>query len=300
MEHYSIGELARRTGLTVKAIRFYADRGIVPPTGRNSAGHRVYDEAAAARLALVRSLRDLGVDLATIRRVLEREVTVADVASAHAAALDVRIRALQFRRAVLTAIAAQRPSPEEATLVHRLSALSEDERHRLVDEFLAATFGGLDADPAFLGIRGSLTPSLPDDPTPAQVDAWLELVELTQDAGFRSYLRRLVEQHATDRDRGGLPRPEAVAVVRTAVPAAALGIAPASPAAEPVVTAVVAEYARITGGDSDRLLARLELANDPRRTRYEELLSVVNGWSPPEPTEPTLSWCIDALRARRE
>jgi len=29
---YSIGELARRTGLTVKTIRFYSDRGIVAPT----------------------------------------------------------------------------------------------------------------------------------------------------------------------------------------------------------------------------------------------------------------------------
>ncbi|WP_415830337.1 MerR family transcriptional regulator, partial [Kibdelosporangium persicum] len=29
---YTIGQLVRRTGLTVKAIRFYADRGIVPPT----------------------------------------------------------------------------------------------------------------------------------------------------------------------------------------------------------------------------------------------------------------------------
>ncbi|WP_307523331.1 MerR family transcriptional regulator [Streptomyces umbrinus] len=30
---YSIGELARCTGLTVKTIRFYSDRGIVPPMG---------------------------------------------------------------------------------------------------------------------------------------------------------------------------------------------------------------------------------------------------------------------------
>jgi hypothetical protein len=34
---YSIGELARRTGLTVKAIRLYSDRGIVLPIGRTAA-----------------------------------------------------------------------------------------------------------------------------------------------------------------------------------------------------------------------------------------------------------------------
>jgi hypothetical protein len=32
---YSIGELSRRTGLTVKAIRYYSDQGIVPPTDRS-------------------------------------------------------------------------------------------------------------------------------------------------------------------------------------------------------------------------------------------------------------------------
>ena len=58
---YSIGELARRTGLTVKAIRFYSDRGIVPPTGRSPAGYRLYGIGAAARLDLVRTLRDLGL-----------------------------------------------------------------------------------------------------------------------------------------------------------------------------------------------------------------------------------------------
>ena len=65
---YSIGELARRTGLTVKAIRFYSDRGIVPPTDRSPAGYRLYDIDAVARLDLVRTLRDLGLDLPTIRR----------------------------------------------------------------------------------------------------------------------------------------------------------------------------------------------------------------------------------------
>ncbi|WP_239162132.1 MerR family DNA-binding transcriptional regulator [Acrocarpospora phusangensis] len=47
---YTIGALARRTGLTVKTIRFYSDAGIVPPTGRSPAGYRLYDLHALARL----------------------------------------------------------------------------------------------------------------------------------------------------------------------------------------------------------------------------------------------------------
>ncbi len=40
---YSIGELARRTGLTVKTIRFYSDRRTVAPTDRSPVGYRLYE-----------------------------------------------------------------------------------------------------------------------------------------------------------------------------------------------------------------------------------------------------------------
>ncbi|MBB4923871.1 helix-turn-helix domain-containing protein [Kitasatospora kifunensis] len=87
----TIGELAHLTGLSVKTIRFWSDAGVVPPTDRTPAGYRRYGPDALARLDLVRTLRELGVDLATIQRVLAREVTVAEVAAAHAEALDVQI-----------------------------------------------------------------------------------------------------------------------------------------------------------------------------------------------------------------
>src|SRR6267154_2019545 len=98
---YSIGDLARRTGLTVRAIRFYSDSGIVPPTDRSPAGYRLYGIDAVARLDLVRTLRGLGLDLPTIRQVVDREVSLPEVAAAHAEALAVQIRTLRLRRAVL-------------------------------------------------------------------------------------------------------------------------------------------------------------------------------------------------------
>jgi DNA-binding transcriptional MerR regulator len=109
MELLSIGELARRTGLTVKTVRFYADRGIVPPAGRTPAGYRRYHPSAAARLELVRTLRELGLDLATIRRVVDRETTLAEVAAAHADALDAQIRTLRLAWPALTASPARSP-----------------------------------------------------------------------------------------------------------------------------------------------------------------------------------------------
>jgi DNA-binding transcriptional MerR regulator len=79
---YSIGEMARRTGLTVKTIRFYSDHGIVAPTDRSPAGYRLYNIDAVARLDLVRTLRDLGLDLPTIQKVMDGELSLPEVAAA--------------------------------------------------------------------------------------------------------------------------------------------------------------------------------------------------------------------------
>ena len=233
-ELYSIGELARRTGMTVKAIRFYSDRGLVPPTDRSPAGYRRYDLAAVARLDLVRSLRELGLDLGTIRRVLDRELALPDVAAAHAEALAVQIQTLRLRRAILTVVAERGSTPEELNLMHRLARLSETERQHLLDDFLDSVFG---PDPSFAGIRQTLTAELPDEPSPAQLEAWIELAELSQQPGFRDAVRRMTADYAAALERPGTLR--------------------------------------------DRATGLLQAAVDPRWTRYQELLAVVNEWEPP-------------------
>ncbi|WP_328907971.1 MerR family transcriptional regulator [Streptomyces sp. NBC_00234] len=303
---YSIGDLARRTGLTVKAIRFYSDCGIVPPTDRSPTGYRLYGINAVARLDLVRTLRDLGLDLPTIRKVVDREISLAEVAAAHAEALAVQIRTLRLRRAVLTAVAKRGSTPEEMDLMHKLAKLSEDERRRLIGEFLDTAFGGLNADPEFGGIMRSMTPELPDNPEAEQVEAWVELAELSQNPDFRADMRRMAGHYVADRAQGGptgLRRDPAASVRDEVGPALVTGIDPGSPQADPVVAAVMAQYGRVLGRPDDvdlrrRLLTRLETANDPRRERYLQLLAVINGWSAPENLAPVFVWFIRALHAR--
>lgn len=301
---YSIGELARRTGLTVKAIRFYSDRGIVPPADRSMAGHRRYDIESVARLELVRTLRELGLDLATIRKIVDREISLPEVAAAHAEALAVQIETLRLRRAVLAAVARRGSALEEVELMHKLAKLTEDERRRLVGDFLDAVFSGLDTNPEFEGIIHSMTPELPDSPDARQVEAWVELAELVQVLDFRASMRRVAEDYAAERTGATGPRRDAVAVIRERVgPALAAGIEPSSRQADAVVAAVMTQYADISDRPDDdglrhRLLARLDTANDPRRERYSQLLSVVNGWQAPESLAPVLDWCTQALRTR--
>ncbi|MFD2082522.1 DNA-binding transcriptional regulator, MerR family [Actinopolymorpha cephalotaxi] len=307
---YTIGELARLTGLTVKAIRFYADRGIVPPTDRSPAGYRRYDADALARLELVRTLRALGLDLHTIRRVVEQEVSLREIAAAHADALAAQIRLLRLRQAVLTTVARRGSTPEETNLMHRLAELTEDERRRLIEEFLDSTFGGLGTGHEFGAAMGTMTPRLPEDPEPAQVEAWVELAEQTSDAAFRAGLRLLAEHHAAERSRNADAgvRPDLGAVIQELVGAAVrTGIDPTSPQAAPVVAEVVERWARAfgiddadgTGGTDVRgeLLRWLEAVNDPRRERYLQLLATINGWSAPDSLAPVFGWLDQALRA---
>lgn len=303
---YSIGDLARHTGVAVKTIRFYSDRGILPPTGRSPAGYRRYGRDAVARLELVRTLRDLGLDLAAIRQVIDRELPLPEVAAAHAEALAAQIRVLRLRRAVMTAIATRGSTPEEIRLMHTLAKLSEAERHQLTSDFLDAVFGTPGTGTALAGIMRTMTPELPEEPGSEQVQAWVELAELSQQAEFRALMRDMAQEQAAeniDKDTPG-PRRDLLATVRDQVaPALAADIPPAAPLADTVVAALTAHYAALLGRPDDaglrqRLLTRLERANDPRRERYVQLLAVINDWSPPERLTPVLDWSAQALRAR--
>jgi DNA-binding transcriptional MerR regulator len=309
---YTIGELARKTGLSVKTIRFYSDRGIVTPTDRNPAGYRLYDADAVARLDLVRTLRELGLDLATVRRIVDRELSLPEVAAAHADALAVQIRTLRLRRAVLTAVAERGSSPEEMGLMYSLAKLSDDERRQLIGEFLDDMFVGVRDAPVLAAVERSLTPELPDHPRAEQVQAWVELAGLSQDPGFRALIRRMAEDEASEHTQGdGGLRRDFIATVRAEVaPALLAGIGPATAQAEPIVTGLTARYTEVVSASDDnietvaetelrrRLLTRLEIVNDPRREQYLELLAVINDWPAPESLTPVLDWFIEALQAR--
>jgi DNA-binding transcriptional MerR regulator len=302
----TIGALAARTGLSVKTIRFYSDQGIVPATGHSPAGYRLYDVAALARLELVRTLRALDIDLATVRRVLAEETSLPEVAAAHAAALDVQIRALRLRRAVLAAVANRKSTPRETDLMHKLVNLSDAERRRFIHDFVDDTFGGVDANPAMVELLRSSMPELPEDATPEQVEAWMELVELVQDTDFRAAVRRMAEYQAAQRadgDTTGLHHDLTETVREEVGRALAAGIAPDSEQAGGVVATLTARYAETFGkADDDRLkqwiLDRLEVAGDPRVTRYWQLVATINDWPPLPDLEPVFTWFGRALRAR--
>jgi DNA-binding transcriptional MerR regulator len=315
-DRITIGALARLTGLSVRTLRFYSDSGLVAPTGRSEAGYRLYDAHAPARAELVRTLRELGVDLPTIKRVLDRELSVAGVARAHAAALEAQIRVLRLQRAVLHIAAARETTPEEMKLMHDLARLGAQERRNIVTDFVDEVFAGLDADPGIAARMRAATPELPDDPTTEQVEAWIELAELVRDDAFRRRIRAMAERSAEERAAAGAGegtpaasvegdahRQAAQAVAERAGAALAAGIDPASDAACAIVDELAAVFARLHGradGPAFRagLAETIEVFTDRRAERYWQLLAIINGWPQNVPSStPAWEWLLAALRA---
>ncbi|RLT26346.1 MAG: phosphoribosylaminoimidazolesuccinocarboxamide synthase [Chloroflexi bacterium] len=82
---WRIGELAVATGLTTRALRHYEHEGLLAPSSRTEAGHRVYSSADVARLYEVLVLRRIGLGLAAIREQLESPRDLRDVVAKHLA-----------------------------------------------------------------------------------------------------------------------------------------------------------------------------------------------------------------------
>jgi DNA-binding transcriptional MerR regulator len=71
-EALKVGELARRTGLTVRTLHHYDEIGLLKPSLHSEAGYRLYTAADVARLQQVVSLRQLGFALEEVRDCLDR------------------------------------------------------------------------------------------------------------------------------------------------------------------------------------------------------------------------------------
>jgi MerR family transcriptional regulator, thiopeptide resistance regulator len=99
---WRIGELAGATGLTVRTLHHYEHLGLLPPPARTEGRQRLYGADDVRRLYRLRALRDLGLSLADIRRVLEDELPpLADVLHAHLARVDAELERLGRLRALL-------------------------------------------------------------------------------------------------------------------------------------------------------------------------------------------------------
>ncbi len=67
-----VGELARRTGVSIRTLHYYDEIGLLAPSYHSAAGHRLYTLADVARLQQIKSLQALGFALEQVRDCLQR------------------------------------------------------------------------------------------------------------------------------------------------------------------------------------------------------------------------------------
>ncbi|MFW6774339.1 MerR family transcriptional regulator [Nocardioides sp. CPCC 205120] len=116
--HLQIGEVAARTGLSLRTIRYYDEMGLVAPSARTAGGFRLYTEPDLARLGLIMQMKPLGFTLDQMRDLLG----IVDALAAESAP-DADP---DERRRLLTSLAAYHADAEErVTKVRRELATAE-------------------------------------------------------------------------------------------------------------------------------------------------------------------------------
>lgn len=298
----SIGELAERAGVTVKAVRFYSDNGLLPEASRSVGGHRRYGPDAFGRLRMLRSLRTLGLPVREVRRVLGEDEHAAgsvleDAVAGQLRELGSQLAALRWREAGLRLVL-ECPPEERADRLRLVGAVATPPNTGALARFWRAWLPPrmpARATAAFLEVA---VPRPPDDPEPAQVLAFARLYAL-------------VTRPCTGAER---PQPEAhrasgarASAVLYAGLAQAYELAGTQlrrgvgPRPGEELDSFVDAYASAYGSRDTPAFRRLlagQLAGDPRIDRYWELTAdvITAPGGPPEPTPGSAhDWLFAAL-----
>ncbi|WP_024756153.1 MerR family transcriptional regulator [Streptomyces exfoliatus] len=179
-ELWSIGELAERAGATVKTVRFYSDRGLLPEAGRSSGGHRRYGPEALDRLRLIRSLRALDLPVPEVERVLDRDEALEEVVSGQLREVNSQLAALRWREASLRLIRDCAPG-ERADRLRLLGAVALPPDTAALARFWRRMLPVRLPARLVTMVLDSVVPRPPEEPSPAQVLAFARLHELVSD-----------------------------------------------------------------------------------------------------------------------
>ena len=202
----TIGQLAAYTGVTVRAVRHYHAKGLLPEPDRDHSGYRRYDAAAVVELIRIRTLADAGVPLSRVRQLLAADDTefaaaVEDIDQR----LRAEIRERQQHRERIAQLAAGDSlalPPEAVAYLNRLRQL--DLPKRAVE---------LERD-AWILVAAQLPEQMPtlmalkhaQIETPAVTAMYLDLVEVadweSDDPRLPAFADRLVSLIEESRERG--------------------------------------------------------------------------------------------------
>ncbi|CAI1693239.1 HTH-type transcriptional activator tipA [Serratia proteamaculans] len=204
-----VGELARRSGITVRTLHYYDSIDLLVPSARSDAGYRLYNRADITRLHHIQALRRMGVTLAevgailarsgmTLTTVIEQQITMLEQQLVQTAALRDR---LQHMHAQLTA----GDEPELNDWLTTLELMTMYDKYFTADELVQLPF--YQADPLRNQEWGELVSSIRQlidrgvAPQELQAQAlarrWMLMLE-RDTAGNPAFLTRLNAMHADE------------------------------------------------------------------------------------------------------
>jgi Cu(I)-responsive transcriptional regulator len=108
----NIGELAEKSGVPAKTIRYYEESGLIPPAKRDTNGYRIYDPSDVERLAFLRRARSFDFSIDECRALLNllgdprrKSADVKRLTERHIAELDKKLKELRALRRQLSELA---------------------------------------------------------------------------------------------------------------------------------------------------------------------------------------------------
>ena len=99
--YLQIGEVAERTGVTQRTLRFYEEKGLLRPPTRMDGGFRLYSEDDVKRVGHIRQLQNLlGVTLAEIKEMVDAEEVLRELKAQYRPEADVSEKRRQLLKAI--------------------------------------------------------------------------------------------------------------------------------------------------------------------------------------------------------
>lgn len=203
----TVGELARRSGLTVRALHHYHRKGLLEPSARSPAGYRLYDRDDVARLHAIQSLRALGVPLKQIGSMLAGDGSdLPSIVARQLRALDSQIAqatALRQRLALLKEMLAAGRQPEVDDWLGTIGMMNTYARYFSTDEIaLIVRNWPRVAEPwrqVVAQLRAALSQGLPagDPQVQALAQQWMGLLHRWLDGDFE-LMRRWGDLYAVE------------------------------------------------------------------------------------------------------
>jgi DNA-binding transcriptional MerR regulator len=297
----TIGDVAERGGVTVKTVRFYSDAGLLPPAGRSESNYRLYTLGDVVQVGLIRSLREAGFTIREIRAVLSRDLPLAEALRLRLAAVEAQMKALRHVASALRLALRSDPSEDDLRRLFSVSTLSNAERKAAIPQFYARVAEGIPIHPDWQRqMVDASNPEMPDDPTPDQIEAWIELHGIITDPEFIEAARANAREVWTkDFDHNAYAAASS-AIMTKAQATRDRGVSPSSDEAGEVVREWLAATATSRKRQPDAAFMRewreRMRQHDPRASRYWELVAILGGSETAQQQTDAWAWMLEAAR----